>query len=265
MAFAESYDERLSAYEGLIQAVSLERGIKHPIRIAIDEWGIHRISADVHKDVPIRVDVDECGNMCLPPSGGSVRRRQDRIIMNLEDTLVTALHLNTFIRHAASVRMANFTHMPTMGMIDLTRPNSPVLLQTIFYPFELYSRTCGQLALDVFWHGDTFSGTYNDRSYVGIRTLDVAATLDESRKRLVVYVINQNKEKAMEAVISLTSGQFAGNMQISVINGPDVKAENTYEKPDQVRTRETTIKALGKTLTFTFEPHSVTALVCAIR
>ena len=32
MAFATSYDEHLTAYEGLIRAVSLERGIKHQHR-----------------------------------------------------------------------------------------------------------------------------------------------------------------------------------------------------------------------------------------
>ena len=84
-----------------------------------------------------------------------------------------------------------------------------MLLKTIFYPFELYSRTCGQLALDVFWYGETFSGTYKNRAYTGIRTLDVAATLDESRKQLVVYVVNQSEEEAMETTISLASGQFS--------------------------------------------------------
>lgn len=43
MAFAESYNEHLTAYEGLIRAVSLERGTKHQISIGVDEWGIIRI------------------------------------------------------------------------------------------------------------------------------------------------------------------------------------------------------------------------------
>ena len=44
MAFAEDFNERLTAYEGLIRAVSLERGIKHAIGIAVDEWGVSRVS-----------------------------------------------------------------------------------------------------------------------------------------------------------------------------------------------------------------------------
>src|SRR5208283_4922266 len=100
--------------------------------------------------------------------------REDRVIINyLEDALVVALHLNAFIRHARSVRLANFTSMMTAIGINypkLACLDKMVLLNTIFYPFELYSRTCGQLALDVFHSGDTFSGTYLGRTYNGIRT-----------------------------------------------------------------------------------------------
>jgi alpha-N-arabinofuranosidase len=147
---------------------------------------------------------------------------------------------------------------------NLARLDKPVMLNTIFYPFELYSRTCGQMALDVFCNCDTFSGTYLNRAYTGIRILDVTATLDKARKQMVVYVVNQSKDKAMETTIALTGGEFTGNVKVSVINGPDIKSENTEAKPDQVVARESTVKAAGKSFTYTFEPHSVTALVCAV-
>jgi alpha-N-arabinofuranosidase len=238
MAFAEDFNQHLSAYEGLIHAVCLERGIRHAINIAVDEWAVMRMP-----------------------------NREDRVIINyVEDALVVALHLNAFIRHARSVRLANFTSMMTAIGINyprLARLDRPVMLNTIFYPFELYGRTCGQLALDVFYSGDTFSGSYLGRTYNGIRTLDVTATLDESRKQLVVFVVNQSKDKVMDAAISLAAGEF-GNVTANVINGPDVKAENTEANPNRVGVKATAVKAAGKSLNYTFEPHSVTALVCAV-
>ena len=268
MAFAMNFNERLSAYEGLIHAVSLERGINHAISICVDEWGVMRQPADLVRYitssiVPSNIAPDEWGIMRLPASNRDNLEQHSKMIINLEDALVTALYLNAFIRHAYSVRMANFTLMPTSLGRNL-RPDSPVLLETIFYPFELYSRTCGQLALDVFWYGDTFAGTFKGCTYTGIRTLDVAATLDKSRKQLVVYVVNQSQEEAMETTISLGNGQFIGNVQVSIVNGPDIKAENTNEKPNQVGVRTTAFRASGKSFTFTFEPHAVTALVCAV-
>ena len=263
MAFGADFNERLTAYEGLIHAVSLERGIKHAIGIAVDECDVARTSADLHRDTPINVVVDDRGAMHLNADLSSVRRRGYRMVCNLVDALVTGLYFNAFIRHACSVRIANYTPMPRTIGGNLDR-HDPLELETFFYPFELYSRTCGQLALDVFWYGDTFSGTYKNRSYTGIRTLDVAATLDKSRKQLVIYVVNQSQKEALETTISLTSGQFTGSVQVSVVNGPDINAENTEEKPNQVGVIESIVKASGKSFVYTFEPHSITALVCAV-
>jgi alpha-N-arabinofuranosidase len=263
MAFAESYNEHLTAYEGLIRAVSLERGIKHQISIAVDEWGIIRIPIDSSEITPINVNVDTQGFAHLAESV-PISSPGITMTMNLEDALVIALHLNAFIRHAASIRMANFTATAEALGIDATHPGKPMLLPTFFYPFELYNRTCGQFALDVLWYGETVSATYKNRAYKGIRILDVAATLDQSRKQLVVYVVNQSEREAMETVISLTAGEFDGIAQVSIVNGPNIKAENTDEKPNQVIIRRSKVEVYGKSFTFTFEPHSVTALVCNV-
>jgi alpha-N-arabinofuranosidase len=236
MAFGADFNERLFAYEGLIKSVCLERGIKHQVAIAVDEWGTLR----------------------LP-------ERFERV-HNHEDALATAQNMNAFIRHAGTVRLANFTSMVTaIGINNSTRPNGKVLLQTVYFPFELYRRTCGQIALDVFWDGDTFSGTYKNQEYKGIRTLDVAATLDDSGKRLMVYVINQSQQDALETAVSMTQGEFAGVVGVSVINGPDIKSENTDAQPNQVGIQKTSFNVSGKSFNYVFEPHSITALECAVK
>jgi alpha-N-arabinofuranosidase len=263
MAFAAGFEEHIHAYEGIIKAVSMERGIKHAVAIAVDEWGIIYIPEELRREAPITVIVDESGRT-QPQVEKSPAHPRRKNSIGLEQALLTALHLNTFIRHARSVRLANCTSMPTPACLSFPEPESIVLRQAIYFPFELYSRTCGQLALDVFRDGDTFSGAYKGRAYNGIRILDVSATLDTERKQLVIYAVNQSPDKAMETTISLDAGAFAGNVKASIVNGPDIKAANTTEKPDNVGVHETVIKAAGKTLTTTFEPHSVTVLVCPV-
>ena len=226
MAVSELFEERLSAYEGLIRAVCLERDIRRPISITVDEWGI-----------------------------------RPRKFYAMEDALVTAMNLNAFIRHAYSVQMANLTMLVTPMQIS----TDSVILQTIFYPFELYRRTCGQKALNVFWESETFNGTCEGHDYNNIRALDVTATLDKFRKQLVVYVVNRSQKNPLETTITLADGQSTGSVQASVINGPDIKTENTFEKPDQVGVSQTTIRASGKSFVYSFEPHSVTALICAVK
>ncbi len=226
MAVSELYEERLSAYEGLVKAMCLERNIRRQIPITVDEWGIrpHRYYA-------------------------------------MEDALVTAMNLNAFIRHSHTVKMANLTMLVTPMHIT---PEG-VVLQTIFYPFELYRKTCGQKALDVFWESETFSAVCEEREYSGIRLLDVTATLDESGENLIVYVVNRSDKESLDTTISLAEGQFSGEVRVSVISGTDIKTENTPEKPDAVGVIGTKIEASGNSLTYSFEPHSITALECEVR
>ena len=50
----------------------------------------HAYPAGLRRDVPISIAVDEWGVMHLPADNRDVRRRRDRMIINLEDALVTA-------------------------------------------------------------------------------------------------------------------------------------------------------------------------------
>jgi alpha-L-arabinofuranosidase len=50
-----------------------------------------------------------------------------------------------------------------------------------------------------------------------------------------------------------------------VINGPDIKAVNSFEHPDTVNVRKTEVRVERNALVYPFEPHSVTVLVSAVR
>jgi alpha-N-arabinofuranosidase len=173
---------------------------------------------------------------------------------------VVALQLNAFIRHAASVRMANLAQLVNVLAPIFTSPEG-MFLQPIFFPLEVYSRTCGSTALDAYWTGDTFSGG----SHTALRVLDVAAALDEGKKSLSVYVVNRSQTDAMETTITLEAGSFAGVVRAYVVNAADIKAENTFANPNQVGTTESGYTAdKQSSFTYTFEPHSSTALVFAL-
>jgi alpha-N-arabinofuranosidase len=238
MTVSELMEERLSAYEGLVRAMSLEKQLAKPPAIAVDEWNVW-----------YKTRTKESG-------GPTVNKLEE--IYNLEDALVTAMHFNAFIRHAGSVKMANIAQIVNVIAPVFTKKDDMVL-QTIFYPFELYSSTCGQTALNVWWDGDSFSsGKYS------LPVLDVSATLDKTGKQLVLYVVNRNQDKSAETKIDLAVGRFAGKIRVCTINGPDTKAENTFENKDRVKTREHSFDIDGQSLTYEFEPHSVTSLICAI-
>ena len=237
MAVSELLEERISATEGLINAMKLQRNIQRPIAIAVDEW-----------------------NVWYRARGSTLAERNNlEEKYNLEDALVVAMHFNAFIRHARSVKMANIAQIVNVIAPIFTSPED-LFLQTIFHPFELYSRACGNIALDVFWTGDTFSA--GDQT--ALRTLDVSATLDEEARKLAVFVVNRSEKDAIETSITLDSGHFAGPVQAHTINGPDIKAENSFDHPDAVGVFKTDLKVERKDFVYTFEPHSVTVLVSAL-
>lgn len=237
MTVSELLEERLSVVEGLIRAMKLQRNIQKPIAIAVDEW-----------------------NVWYRARGATVEEHKNlEEIYNLEDALVVAMHFNAFIRHAQMVKMANIAQIVNVIAPIITNPTG-LFLQTIFHPFEVYGRTCGNIALDAFWEGETFSGG----SYSGLRLLDVAATLDEAKKSLSVYVVNRSEKDALETKITLDSGQFAGPIQAYVINGLDIKSENSFDHPDTVGVFKTDLRVERNCFVYTFEPHSVTVLVSAV-
>ena len=239
MTVSELFEERLSSYEGLIRALCLERKIPYPISITVDEWNVWYRTRS-------------------PEAGGPTRNKLEEIY-NLEDALVTAMHFNAFIRHANSVKMANIAQIVNVIAPVFTRRDG-LVLQTIFYPFEVYSSTCGQTALDVWLTGDTFSGG----KCTGVPILDVSATLDNTGQQLALFVVNRSPDKAMETRIDLTTGRFSGNARVITVNGPDIKAENTFTEPDNVQSKEHTLSVDGQSIVYEFEPHSVTALLCGI-
>lgn len=234
MATSELIDRRISAFEGLIAALRLQTETRQPVAIAVDEWNVWYRAR------------------------GSTREQRDNLEerYNLEDALVVAMHFNAFIRHCRSVQMANIAQIVNVIAPIFTNEQG-LFLQTIFHPFELYASLCGDIALDVFWQGDTFSGG----GYSGLRALDVSATLDAAGRKLSLFVVNRSQSEALETTISLADAVFAGNVSATVVNGPDIKAENSFAQPERVTARASRRQAAGSQYTQVFEPHSVTALV----
>ena len=239
MAVSELLENRLTAYEGLIQAVSLEKSIRRPIYIAIDEWNVWYRTHPRYRGISEENKLEE--------------------IYNLEDALAVAIQLNAFIRHSNRVKMANIAQLVNVIAPILTRPEE-LVLQTIFFPFEIYRRTCGNLSLDPRWEGNTFSGG----GYTGIRTLDVSATLDENQKSITLYVVNRSHSREMPTEIILTAGDFSGQITVYTVDGPDIKAENTFEYPNKVGITKNVVTVKRNTLNYSFKPHSITALICVI-
>ena len=242
LATSELIERRLTAFEGLMAGLTLgpKQVLGKPIPLAVDEW-----------------------NVWYRATGGPTEPKDRPLeeVYDLQDALVVAMHLNAFIRHARTVRMANIAQLVNVIAPIMTRPDG-LVLQTTFHPFELFATTAGSVALDAWWDGDTFDGG----EFGAVRTLDVSASLEPGERRLAVHVVNRHQTEPVEASIELAAGCFDGAVAISTITGPDLHATNTFERPDMVVTeRHATDTAPSSTFHHTLPPRSVTGLVFTVQ
>jgi alpha-N-arabinofuranosidase len=218
MSLGLEIDEKIEVTQGLINKAMLKSGTKRQIFISFDEYSAR-------------------GN-------------------NLTGTLLLAQHLNSFIRHADIVKMANLTMITALAGMS---PDGDYR-NTLFYPFYLYSRNCLGTSLDVY----TNSEKYSNELFKDIPYLDVTASLNESAKEVVVNVVNRHETKAIVTDIVLQSGDYSGTAKASEINGETVNSGNTATKEDvKIVTRDINFK--GNTIRYSFPAHSLTQIKLAVK
>ncbi|MBU4365656.1 MAG: alpha-N-arabinofuranosidase, partial [Verrucomicrobia bacterium] len=149
-------------------------------------------------------------------------------VYNLEDALVVAGFLHSFIRHANCVKIANLAQIVNVIAPILTRGDE-MLVQSIFHPFEMFSKRRQGVSLKVAVEGPTYEGKTNGR----VTFSDASAIMDG--QRLQVFVTNRSPDKAMEFTVNPADLNITKVESVEIMTGPNAKVANSYEKPDVVR------------------------------
>jgi alpha-L-arabinofuranosidase len=154
-------------------------------------------------------------------------------IYNLEDALIAAQYLNSFIRHADLVKVACIAQIANVIAPILTRPEG-LLRQTIYYPFLLYSQavqaTAGRaIALTP----SVTSPTYLAGDRGETPCLDAAASFDPETSQLSLFLVNRHLTDELHVDVALADAHINALKEIWMLKG-DVKAMNTWENPEQI-------------------------------
>jgi alpha-N-arabinofuranosidase len=175
-------------------------------------------------------------------------------IYNLEDALVAAGFLNSFIRHADSVKIANIAQIVNV-IAPLQTRGDDLLVQTIFYPFEMYSRRRKGIALQVVTEGpDYFSPSYGTTYRV-----DGSAILNG--RKLHVFATNRSVTDTATVDVHLTDGQIQSLESGELLTGPAAEAANTFEQPNLIQPRPfREVKFNNGVAIFDLPPLSLVAL-----
>ena len=133
-------------------------------------------------------------------------------VYNLEDAIVAAGFLNSFIRHADCVKIANIAQIVNVIAPILTRGDEMVL-QTIFYPIEMYTKrregTSLQIAID--------GPAYESKEFGRATYLDASAILNG--RQLSVFACNRSLEEPMDLVVRLGDAKIQKLVNGEIVSG----------------------------------------------
>jgi len=237
LSISQDLDERIAIVEGQIKAARNSQSKPHPIYIAFDEW-----------------------NTWYRARGGDTEFEIARSGLeehyNFEDALATGMFLNSFIRHADVVKIANLAQLVNVIAPIFTNKQG-LYLQTIYFPLLEYGKQRGNSSLDVQVTGPTYR--IGDRQPLGY--LDVSSTYNAADHAVYLNVLNRSEKNDIGARIDNIAGQITGPAAVWEMNNADLKAVNDFGG-QKVRpaTRSVTLSLADNGFTYAFPKHSLTIL-----
>ena len=135
--------------------------------------------------------------------------------------------LMSFIRHADCVKIANFSQLVNVIAPLLTRGDE-LLKQSIYYAFRLFSSRQGGVSLRCPVDGPSYASERHGE----VPYLDCAAVMDGTK--LHVFAVNRHLDGPLELAVEFGGSDIARVVDAEILCA-DLKAENSFEAPDAVR------------------------------
>ena len=106
-----------------------------------------------------------------------------------------------------------------------------MLIQSIFYPFEMISKRGRGVSLQTIVNGPTVTGRTNGE----VSEIDTSAILDGGRLHIVA--VNRSLVEHADIEVVVADKAIAAFHSGEALTGPDPKAANSYEEPELIVSR----------------------------
>jgi alpha-L-arabinofuranosidase len=217
---AMDFEEKITVPAAEIAAARAMKNVKNPIAISFDEWGTFG--------------------------------------RNFLSVLPIAQCLNSFVRHADMVKMANFTMLTSLLNTDKDKGSFKTPL---FYTFKLFSNNCRGNSVDTYVQCDTF----NTEKYKGISYLDVTTVYNKETNTVFINVVNRHKDKEITTEIISDSHNLNGKAEASVVDCGSLTDFFTFDKQKEYIPVTKAIEITGNTISFSFPAHSFTQIKAGVK
>ena len=150
---------------------------------------------------------------------------------NLEDALVVAGFLHSFVRHADVLKIANLAQIVNVIAPLITRGDD-LLVQSIFYPLAMFAERRTGTALHLAVDGPRYDGASNGT----VHYVDASAILDGDRLHL--FLTNRSLTEAAPVSMGIADRTVAACDSAEILAGPKPRAANSFAAPELIKTRE---------------------------
>ncbi len=211
LAESAAIDRQIEQMDAACRFVAARRRSRKRTLLCFDEWNVW------YKTV-------------TPEGGGVLAPHMNEEVYNLEDALAVAAFLNSFIRHADVVKIANIAQIVNVSAPVMT-DGERVLVQSIFHPFCMFSSRRRGIALRLALEGPT----YEAKSNGVVPLIDASAIHGDGL--LHVFLANRSLAEGAPVAIECADRAIDGLDSAEIVRGPGPKAANSFEHPDVVVAR----------------------------
>jgi alpha-N-arabinofuranosidase len=209
LAITNAIDRQIEEVDAVCRVVQARRRGKKRAYLCFDEWNVWYKNRQMD-------------------GKGQIAPHLIEEVYNLEDALVAAGFMNSFIRHADVVKVANIAQIVNVIAPILTRGDE-MLIQSIFYPFEMFSRRRQGVSLRTSVDGPVYEGKTHGRTHY----IDASAILDA--QTLHLFATNRSLDQPASVQVQLADCAITALAEAEILTGPDPKAANSFEQPDLVQ------------------------------
>jgi len=164
----------------------------------------------------------------------------------MRDAMGIAAGINEYSRQSELIFMANYAQ--TVNVIGCIKTNTTSsVLDATGQVLKLYRQVFGTIPVTI--TGDT-------------RPLDIAATLNAAKDKLIVSIVNPTWDNVMLPV-ELLNGSVAGETELWQVTAPDDMAFNEPGRPENVKIKGPVTLTTGKTLHIS--PASINIFVFSVK
>ena len=178
---------------------------------------------------------------------------------SLSESLFWAGIVNACIRTGGLVEMITHSALVNHGG-GLRKMRGIVYPNPVYYARKLYSTQSGAIPVRANVRGPMYrsSGRYSPE--IDVPYLDVVALADDNDSELNLIITNRHPQKALDVNIFLHDFDSSELAHVQTVAGESYMTQNEWNRPDQVKLKESELRMDGAELKYSIPAHSIVLL-----